>query len=166
MKITYKKIVACLLVATVFFAVPVFSVRAFAEYAKEKGEYAQKKMERLTAELGLTDEQKSEMQKLREESWEGKRELYSQLKAARKELREELKKTSSDRGKINDIIARMKDLQGKVIDNRVDHFLAVKGILTDEQFQKFQDLQEERHGKMRKKMGEKREGERPYKRHR
>ncbi len=157
MKITYKKIVVCLLVATVFFAVPVFSAQAFEKYAKEKGEYAQKKMERLTAELGLTDEQKSEMQKLREESWEGKRELYSQLKAARKELREELKKPSSDRGKINDIVARMKDLQGEMIDNRVDHFLETKEVLTDEQFRKFQGLLKEKRDKVRRKIGERTE---------
>ena len=166
MKITFKKTVACLLAAAVLCAAPVFSDKAFGEYAEEKGEYIRKKMERLTKELDLTDEQKAEMQKLREESWAEKKELNNQLKDARKELGEELKKPSSDRGRINNIATKMKNLQGKMIDDRIDHFLAVKEILTDEQFQKFQDLQQERQKKFRKKISEKRGERRPHKRHR
>ena len=106
------------------------------------------------------------MKKLHEEGRAQKKELRKESKELKEELREELMKPSSDRNRIDGIVGKMKELQGKEIYSRVDHFLAVKEILTEEQFQKFLDLHEKRHGKKHGKKGEKRGRKGPRREHR
>ena len=106
----------------------------------EKGEYKERmkeKREKFAEELGLTDEQKEEMKELKETSREKKKELRQGLKEKRGELRNELNVYDSNTRKVRSLVSEVKDLQGELIDLRVQSIMDTKEILTEEQFGKF-----------------------------
>jgi Spy/CpxP family protein refolding chaperone len=137
-KITVLTVAATLILVTC----PAFS-RAEGEYGEremrrqEHKEKMMKKREEFIKELGLTPEQKKEMDRLREENKEKRKEIRQALKDKRKELHQELKLYNSDPRNIEAIVSEVKDLQGKLIDLRVKSILDTKKILTEEQFGKF-----------------------------
>ena len=77
------------------------------------------------------------------------------MRAKRLELKQELEKPAVDTNKINTLIADIKTLMGEQLDFRVNNILAMKQILTPEQFKKLQDMKEGKYKEGKKK--EKRE---------
>ena len=144
-----KKIVMAISLTVV--AVFLAANSLYAEHCPEgKGE----KFEKLTKELGLTPEQKTQLDAQRE-AFKAKNEgAWKKLKAKKEELRNELEKPSVDRGKINATIEDIKSLTGEKLNNRVDKILAMKSVLTPEQFAKLQNKMRE---KYKKREGKKRE---------
>jgi len=67
------------------------------------------------------------------------KELFLRLKEKRKELADELDKASSNPIKIRALISALKDIQGRLIEKRVEDVLKMKEILTPEQYQKFSE---------------------------
>ena len=124
----------------------------------EKGEYKEKvmeKREKILDELGLTDEQKEEMTRLRKANGKKKKETRAALKEKKKELRKELERYDSDTRKVSGLAADIKELQGALIDTRVSSIIDTKSILTKEQFEKFTE-KTKHHGKKRsREMGRK-----------
>jgi Spy/CpxP family protein refolding chaperone len=57
-------------------------------------------------------------------------------------LSEELKKPEIDNAAVNRAVSGIKDAQGKFVDARVESFLSMKEVLTEEQFQKMIEIKD------------------------
>jgi len=95
-------------------------------------------------ELNLTPEQQNKLEANRK----SQREKTSQLRTAMKEKNEALQQVLKDpavtREKFEPLVNEIKSLQAQLIDQRINGILAVKDILTPEQFAKFNQLMEKR----------------------
>jgi Spy/CpxP family protein refolding chaperone len=89
-------------------------------------------------DLGLTPQQTSELKARREANAGKAKEVRDELKAKRAELKAEIEKPTVDRARITALTTDIKGLTGQMIDQRVDNILAMKEILTPEQFSKMQ----------------------------
>lgn len=103
----------------------------------------------LMQELGLSPEQQEQMKARREQNRENHEALKTKLETARKELKTELEKETTDRARIDALIAETKALMGAQLEQRVESILTVKEILTPEQFETFQKMHKrfEKHGR-------------------
>jgi Spy/CpxP family protein refolding chaperone len=161
MKNGIKRTVICSVAAAMLLAAP----RVFARpsYAHEgggegRGERAAGR-EKFAEELGLTQEQKDAMKAQREQSRAKMKETREKLRDSQKALHEELQKPETDSAAIDNIVYRIKEAQGELIDQRVESFLSMKKILTPEQFQKMGGLGETRKKEWMEKKGRKDPGE-------
>ena len=91
---------------------------------------------KMTEELGLNPEQKTALDKDREEFAAKSKDLKNKMHAAKSNLKEELDKPTPDKGRVDSLIAELKNLAGQQIQYRVDKVMATKQILTPEQFSK------------------------------
>ena len=107
--------------------------------AKEK--FSQKK-EQMFKELNLTPEQQKKLDENREVQRLEMEKLHNALKEKQAKLQEELKNSAVSKATLEPLVNEIKSLQAKLIDNRVNGILAVKEILTPEQFAKFQQMHE------------------------
>jgi len=103
-------------------------------------------MRELDQRLNLTDEQKKLLKENRESRKEDIKENNLKLKAAKDAIKEELKKKDLDMAAVNKLHAQVKDLQMKMEDYRLEGILAVRKILTPEQYAKFIEFTVERRG--------------------
>lgn len=92
------------------------------------------------SKLHLTDAQKKQLE-------DNKTRLRAQMKSTREQVRtnreamqQELMKDALDMKKIHDIHNRIKALEAQMADDRLDSFLAVRTILTPQQFAEFTTL--------------------------
>ena len=74
--------------------------------------------------------------------------MATQLQTKQKTLKEELEKEEVDRGVISGIIAEISQYHATLLNHRVEGLLAMKEILTPEQFEKVNNL-----GKLKMHMG-------------
>ncbi len=95
-------------------------------------------------ELNLTAEQSEQLKAEKQASRQKRQELQDQIRAKRQELRKELDKNVIDRNAVNTLIGQLKDLQGSLLNLRVDSILSMKQILTPEQFEKLRSLRQEK----------------------
>jgi Spy/CpxP family protein refolding chaperone len=102
---------------------------------KESG--AAKTAAKIVSELNLTPEQGEEIKNQRSEHRRIKKQLSHSLREKQKELKAELEKEVSDRGKVDRISKDIKQLQGERVDHRIEGVLQMKEILTPEQYRKF-----------------------------
>jgi Spy/CpxP family protein refolding chaperone len=125
-------------------------------YHSRRGKHGEReeRIKQCIDKLGLTDEQKAKLETQRAENKTKKRELRRSLKDKRSELRQELDKPDSDKAKIDSIVADMKELEGDLIELRVQKVLQMKAILSHEQFEKLRSFNH--HEKGRGKKGGKR----------
>jgi Spy/CpxP family protein refolding chaperone len=103
---------------------------------------------------GLTDDQIEKMKEIQYNFTKTGIGLKADLKEARLELRHQMAQENTDKKEIAKLVDRVAEVEKMVLKHEVDRKLAVKEILTPEQFQKF--LQK-RGGMKREKMG--RDGE-------
>jgi Spy/CpxP family protein refolding chaperone len=130
----YTKKIICLVVAFVMIAGP-FAYAEFGErHPGTKTEKGGKMMDKLMRDLDLTDEQREKVEKQREESRERTKPLREEMRQEREELREELGKKDPDREKLDLLIRDISDLREKMLREKVEGVLAMKGILSQEQF--------------------------------
>lgn len=109
-----------------------------AEHAKKMEERSKKMAE----ELGLAPEQKMALDKDRAEFSAKLKDLREKIKAARTNLKAELDKPVADAAKANSLATEVKNLVGQQIQYRVDKVMAMKQILTPEQFSKMKSSME------------------------
>ena len=145
--VIYSVAAAMLVAAPCVFAQP---MRGYDGEGKG-GEKRTARREKFAEELGLTPEQREAIKAQKEESKTKIKEVQEELRTSRKALHEELKKPETDRTAIDNIVYRMKEAQGELIDQRVNRFLAMKKILTPEQFHKMGEMKEAK----KKEWGEK-----------
>ncbi len=114
--------------------------------------------EKIYAQLKLTDEQKKKLEDNKAKHHEQKGGAFKKMRSLREALKQELMKPALDMNKINDIQAQIKAFQAQMADDRLNHILEVRGILTAEQFAKFNALME-KHKQGSKQREEKEEKE-------
>ena len=127
---------------------------AYAEGMGPGGHHGQERGEKgeFYKELNLTPEQRDQVKAQKEATKAQKQELREAMKAKRAELKAELAKKDLDRARVNVITTEMKAITAKLVDMRVESIIALKKILTPEQFQKMQDKMGQ-HREKRGKMG-------------
>ncbi len=101
---------------------------------EEKVRQRERTKARLYEELGLTEEQRQQLRDLREENRADRKELYRKLKDKKEQLREELYRDELDPGQVEKIHAEIKELKLELADLRLEGILAVRDVLTPEQF--------------------------------
>ena len=111
---------------------------------EEGRSHGMKRTGNLVEELDLTPEQQERMKVLRQENKEKRKLLQQELEKNREALKEELGKYRSDPAAIDTTVARIKDVQARLIDYRVDRFLQMKRILSREQFEKMSQMKGQR----------------------
>lgn len=112
-------------------------------------------------ELGLTDEQMEDMREIRYNFEKTQIGLRAELKTSRLELRHLMMQEKPSQGEISKLVDRIAETQKELLRQRVDKKLAMKEILTAEQFKKFMKMRGV-HGK--KRMGRDRDS-RPHRSH-
>jgi Spy/CpxP family protein refolding chaperone len=94
--------------------------------------------------LNLSGDQVKQLKDLRQKQKETMKSTFEQIKSNREAFNAEIVKAAPDMNKINDLQNQLKTIQGKMIDNRLNSVLAIKKIMTPEQFAGFAALQQER----------------------
>jgi len=157
MKTKLRKVFVYTVVITMLF----LSSAAYAERPrgdfKEKEGHKEKMFEGLVEELGITPEQQAEIKKERSDHKAASKELRKQLRTKHQELRGELEKDTTDKGKINTLVAEIKTLTGTKLEQRVKSVLFMKETLTPEQFAKLREKKEKHKREMMKRRGHKRD---------
>ncbi|HOW35533.1 MAG TPA: Spy/CpxP family protein refolding chaperone [Candidatus Omnitrophota bacterium] len=108
-------------------------------------------------ELNLTPEQQEKLEANRKAQREETAKLFAAMKEKQAKLKEELTNPAVTKEAVAPIVSEIKSLQEQLTDRRVDGILAVKEILTPEQFEKFQQLTEKRPEKGKGRFGNRRE---------
>lgn len=101
---------------------------------------------RMAQELGLSQEQQAELKVLREKHKAGRSDTRNEVKAIRRQIAEELKKSSPSKSRIKTLADKIGAIHSANAVRMADHMLEVKKILTDEQFSRMLDLKEQRKG--------------------
>lgn len=91
-------------------------------------------------QLNLTEEQKTSLKENKDKQKSQMMSLQKELQQENKNLKDALNSPSFSRRDLEPIAERIKKLEAKKIDLRINGILAVKEILTPEQFSKFQEL--------------------------
>ncbi len=134
--------VALILTGLPAYAGPVWA-KEDAYVGGKKGAHFQDLMDK----LDLTEEQRETLKARREENLEKMKELREAMNENRQALREELLKDDYSKTAVKKTVREMKDIQGDMIEQRVDHFLQMKEVLTSEQYRKFTELAERKRQK-------------------
>ena len=120
----------------------------------EKGEH----FEKMTKELNLTPQQKTELEKQRAATKPQMQALREKMKAAHEQLKSELDKPTPDQARLAAIVTDLKNLTGEQIQMRIDKVLAMKKILTPEQSAKMKSVMEKKKAEFKGKYGKKGKG--------
>lgn len=111
------------------------------------------------ADLGLTDVQKADLQKLRETSRKDRLRKSTDLKIARLDLHSLLRAEKVDEKAVAAKLAEVSAAQAAMLKLRVDSALAMKRILTPEQQKKMQSMRANRgHQRMNRSLRMKGQG--------
>jgi Spy/CpxP family protein refolding chaperone len=101
---------------------------------------------KIAEKLQLTPQQKTELDKQREAFIAKAKDLREKIRSAKTELMQELDKAVPDKAHIETLIAQTKELVGEQMRTKVDKVLAMKQVLTSEQFAKMKEFRQERKG--------------------
>jgi Spy/CpxP family protein refolding chaperone len=146
-KVVMVGLMAIILVANVVYAQPM----------NEKENGHKEKKEQMFKELGLTAEQQQQLEQNRSLQRQEKEKLRESMKAQETKLHEALKDPAATRASVEPMVNEIKALQAQMIESRINGILAVKQVLTPEQFvqfeQKMEQMKEEGKGHFRKQQG-------------
>jgi len=126
------------------FLVTAFSL-AHAQNTPGPGESAQKghwgqRTQEIYSQLNLTDDQKKQLEANKQQHRAKMESDRQELKTGKEALKEELMKPQLDMAKINEIHNQVKAVLSQMEDDKLSSILAVRAILTPEQFIKFANL--------------------------
>jgi Spy/CpxP family protein refolding chaperone len=116
------------------------------EQREEQRRTRQARLEAARADIGLTDEQVSEIRRIHGEARKAAIKRNADLRVARLELDELMAAPTLDESKIAARVKAIADLQAAALKERTDSKLAVRKLVTPEQFQKMQQLRRHRFG--------------------
>jgi Spy/CpxP family protein refolding chaperone len=114
---------------------------------KREGGRMEAKFKEMEKELGLSADQAKKLEEHRKAHREDGRKLMEQMKQKRMELNAELEKPSVNMDRVKVIHNELKDIQNKMADERLDGIVAVRKILTPEQFKKFHEMKKNEWGR-------------------
>ena len=141
MKSKIRKAALLVIAATFLLSSAVYADHGDKKWSKHEKEG---RLEKISAEIGLTAEQEAQLKEQREAFKAKQKDLGERLMTKNKELKEELEKPQVNRAKIDQIISDIQILAGEKMRNRVDKILAMKNTLTPEQFNKLQKKMEKK----------------------
>ncbi len=121
------------------------------EWQRDDLEHREKMMNKLAKELGLTPEQQQQIKKQHNQQKEKGKALRNEIRQKRLALKEELEKQDIDKRKIYLLIAEIEGLMGDQLEQRVEGILAMREILTPEQFKKLENERKEMREKLEKR---------------
>jgi Spy/CpxP family protein refolding chaperone len=102
--------------------------------------FADRILERMKERLGLSAEQAQQLRALFQSRRGQVQETIKRLCEARVEFQQVLRQAETDAAALRGAADRLKSAQGAMLDQRVETSLAVKGVLTAEQWTKWQEL--------------------------
>jgi len=108
-----------------------------------KGEHAwhhQGKHHLMARVLNLTEDQQKQLNGIKKKQREDMKSAFEQIKSNRAAFTEEITKAAPDMNKVNELQAQLKTIQAQMADNHLNNILAVKKIMTPEQFAGFMAL--------------------------
>jgi Spy/CpxP family protein refolding chaperone len=97
-------------------------------------------IQEIYSQLNLTDDQKKQLDANKQQHRARTEISRQELKKDKEALRQEIMSAQLDMVKINKIHQQIKDLQAQMEDDKLNSILAVRAILTPEQFLKFINL--------------------------
>jgi Spy/CpxP family protein refolding chaperone len=97
-------------------------------------------IQEIFSQLNLTDEQKKELEANKQQHRSTMMRQRQQIRTAREDLKQELMRPQLDMARIHHLHDRIKALMAQMEDDRLASILAVRVILTPEQFGKFINL--------------------------
>ncbi len=107
-------------------------------------ENMEKKRLEMTEKLGLTPEQQAQLKEMREKGKDQVKANFEQMRAKREAMQEELQKADFDPAKVKALQEELKAMHSAMADQHMEHMLAVRKILTPEQFKKFSEMKKNR----------------------
>jgi Spy/CpxP family protein refolding chaperone len=110
-------------------------------------------------ELDLTQEQKDQLKSLRTETQKKMIQLKADMQIAHVELKELLIQKNPNQDTVDKVVSRLSSAQAKMTESRVRQKLAVNKILTEEQFQKLEEMPKGRRDRGRHFRGRRGPGE-------
>jgi Spy/CpxP family protein refolding chaperone len=99
-------------------------------------------------ELNLTPKQQEAITQQRTRERAQSQELRQRIKAVRDQITQELNKQTTDTARVDLLVAQLKELTGQRIEQQIKGIIALKKILTPDQFKTLNEKTE--HGKMHK----------------
>lgn len=117
----------------------------------EKAEHMQKRLDRMATKLGLTNEQKTQIQALKQNSRNEIKPLYNEQQTLRKEIRELDTSTNDYAEKLADVANRQAEITRQIIIAKGNQHQRMSAILTPEQLAKKKEMQKNRKGKFHKR---------------
>jgi len=145
MKTGIGKAVALLGIAVLLFSAIPAHGQPHGECPAGKGVGKEAGFSNLIEKLNLSPEQQAQLKENRQKYHELSKGLREELREEHTALRQELNKPESDEKAVNKLTAYISEIQAKMVKLRTRKILEIKKILTPEQFQKFNELAEERH---------------------
>jgi len=111
------------------------------------GEGKARRLERLRTEVGLSDEQIAELQKMRSENRDRMMRQRTEMRIARQQLQDLITAPTVDTAAIEAQTKRLTDLEAAMTQARVNQQLALRQVLSPEQLEKLRALRSEHPGK-------------------
>jgi len=106
----------------------------------------------LSEKLVLSSEQKQELKEKYQEMGEKVKKLQIELRAEMARLGQELKKDKPSKGRIHKLGSKIKKINNKLFDYRIEEVMATKEILNTEQYRRLQEIRKERLEELREKV--------------
>ncbi len=136
-----KRILKTAIVAGVFAAAAAVALpAAFCGGGKEchgGGKFEQwqeKRMDKIMDKLNLTPEQSQKIKDIRAKEKAAREEFMKKMKSTHEELQAEIEKPVSDKARINALLGELEPMMASQFRQRIENILAVKDVLTPEQF--------------------------------
>jgi len=134
-----RQITCNLVVIAALFFTSLAYAQSFSERFWKKDQKGQETVGTMVKELKLSPKQEQQITEQRNKQRQQAEELGQRLKACRDELSRELNKDAPDKSKVHALVAEMKEIMGKRIEQRVERILLLKEILTPEQFKQLNE---------------------------
>jgi len=135
-----KLIVVIAVTASVAVAATLIGVSLKRGYKHHRG----KAKDRIYRQLNLSEQQMLDLQENRQAQRKRMSELRGSIREKQAQLQPAFIKPSADRASVEPVINEIKSLEAQSIESRVEAILAVKKILTPEQFEQFQKMMDSR----------------------
>ncbi|MDE2010296.1 MAG: periplasmic heavy metal sensor [Candidatus Omnitrophica bacterium] len=111
----------------------------------EEGQWHHPDMEKMMGKiLNLTGAQEKQLEGIHQRQRETMKKAIEQIKSNRQAFEAEIVKAAPDMNKVNSLQTQFKTIQSQLLDEHLNSILAVKKVLTPEQFAGYMALKKER----------------------
>jgi len=137
----FKKVLVGFLGICLFVAAPFAQAQnALGDEGSSPKMHSGQRVGEIYSQLNLTDDQKKQLEATKQQHRTRMASARQEMKTNKEALQAELMKTQLDIARITEIHNQIKALQSQMEDDKLSSILAVRAILTPEQFSKFVTL--------------------------